>query len=75
VYRLTGKYDRASEEYAAALKVLKDLVARDPPTPKYASYLANTESQIGELIRLRGGTVKEAELITGRPSAWPRSCT
>ena len=61
LYRMIGKYDRATQEYAVAVASLRGLIANDPGKPRYRDFLANTENQIGEMIKLRGGTDAEAE--------------
>ena len=58
---MIGKYDRAGEEYAIAVACLRGLIGRDATTPRYVEFLANTENQIAEMIKMRGGSFAEAE--------------
>ncbi len=61
LYRMIDKYDLATAGYTSAIRILGGLVARDPAEENYRELLANTEDQIGEMIKMRGGADAEAE--------------
>ncbi len=61
LYRMVGNYGRSADEFTSGIAIVDRLRARDPANPRYIDALAHAESQLGELIRLRGGTFAEAE--------------
>ena len=61
LYRMIGNHDRATEEYGVAVDRLRRLIDADPTQALYVDFLANTENQMAENLRMKGGNDAEAE--------------
>jgi eukaryotic-like serine/threonine-protein kinase len=61
LYRVIGQYDKAKVEYDHAIARLNALLKPESKSSDVLEYLAYTEDQLAEMIRLRGGKDVEAE--------------
>ena len=61
LYRMTGDFAKARVEYEQAIAHLDGLLAAKPVPPEVLEFLAYTEEQFAEMIRMSGGKDAEAE--------------